>query len=181
MIYLYQPHYISSSSKNLLKSSLTNSTISLLSNSTSLTSPIALPDSCSTYTNLVLATLSPSKLDPNSYNNIKSTLFTALLVALASEHTYLVVREAVRYLLVRAIWINSKADVELRSRELKLKKVYLNEVNNKVDSEKSLVNEVKEINPELVKIKEVDDKAEGFWKRGDLGKIEINRRSKLDW
>lgn len=132
-------------------------------------------EKCVTYTNLRLATLNSSSLkDPQSYLNIKSTLFTALLIALASEHTFLLVKEGIKYLLIRSVWRGSKADNIIRIRELELKRGYLEGREEEEDKEKKFENE------KTTEVEIAEDSSEIFWKRGDIGREEINRRSKSD-
>ncbi|KAM0790940.1 hypothetical protein ACM66B_004245 [Microbotryomycetes sp. NB124-2] len=58
---------------------------------------------------------------------VKHTLFSALLVALASEHAYLVVRGAVRWLLHQFKWLDGQAERRVRRSSLEMKRTYLDE------------------------------------------------------
>jgi anoctamin-10 len=94
-----------------LDPSTIQATISAVNNGTS--SSFAL-------SNINLATLAP---DP--YQSVRSTLFSSLLVALASEHAYILARMAIRHLIDRTVWRASPEEAAMRRGIWRLRHVYL--------------------------------------------------------
>ncbi|KAK4055391.1 hypothetical protein OIO90_003229 [Microbotryomycetes sp. JL221] len=72
-----------------------------------------------------------SNTNNNVVASVKQTLFAALLVALASEHAYLVLRGTIRWLLNQFKWLDSKPEQQIRKNQLQMKRNYLEEFNLK--------------------------------------------------
>ncbi|KAH8926348.1 DUF590-domain-containing protein [Atractiella rhizophila] len=62
---------------------------------------------------------------PHAYESIKSVLFSSLLVGLASEHVYFIVRFFVQTAVERLLWTGGKAHRRLRNNEVLVKKRFL--------------------------------------------------------
>lgn len=60
-----------------------------------------------------------------TYSALRATMFSALLVALASEHGYLVARTAVRHVIERLLWRGTEEEIALRRGEERLKVGYM--------------------------------------------------------
>ena len=168
LVYLYRPHLTHSSLLSSLSSASANVTGTLG----------ATPGNgtiCPT-SHMHLAQSSSSPI-----GSIRATLFSALLVALATEHAYLVARVCVRFILQRLSWRDSEADVRIRGATHELRKAYLDEMGLREGPVK-----LAERSGRLDEAREVDraeevDKAEGkFWGRADRGLSEIRRRTKVE-
>ncbi|KAM0748366.1 DUF590-domain-containing protein [Meredithblackwellia eburnea MCA 4105] len=114
---------------------------------------------------------------PNPLPTIQTTLFSALLVALATEHGYLIMRYSVRYILERVNWEGSDADVRIRGNLHELRKAYLDEMELRESPVK-----LAERSGGLEEARKVDADTEtaDFWKREDRGLGEIKRRGKIE-
>ncbi|SCZ87275.1 BZ3500_MvSof-1268-A1-R1_Chr2-2g04741 [Microbotryum saponariae] len=123
---------------------------------------------------------------PSNLPLITSTLFSALLVSLFSEHIYLVVRTTVRFILHRTSWIGSEAANRVRRSGLELRRNYLDELGLKKTPK-----ELAEDSGRISRTKDTAEKEkmaedtkrnerEGFWKGQDKGLIELKRVAKID-
>lgn len=118
---------------------------------------------------------------PSPVSTIQATLFSALLVALATEHGYLVARVCVRFVLERVSWRDSEADVRVRGATHELRKAYLDEMGLKDGPVRLAERSGKLDEARRVDAGEERTKADGnFWGRGDVGLSEIRRRTKAD-
>jgi anoctamin-10 len=144
-----------------LDPSTVKATISAVNNGTS--SSFAL-------SNINLATLAP---DP--YQSVRSTLFSSLLVALASEHAYILARVAIRHLIYRTVWRASPEDATLRRGIWQLRQVYLAnaEANNQQQQQPTprSAAEAATTGP---------SEADEFWRRPDQGLAELRREGKIE-
>ncbi|KAI5477477.1 Calcium-activated chloride channel family protein [Pseudohyphozyma bogoriensis] len=168
LVYLYKPHATQSATLDTL-SSLAGK------NATTPTSPFQ-------SSNLKMASQLSTPTDPGALNAIKSTLFWALLVALATEHGYLLARAGVRYVLVRLSWEGSWADNWVKRGEWEVKKGYLKELedNGDADAEVAVGKHGVEVTGEVEKRDVKEEEVYGFWSREDKGVEEIKRRSKVE-
>lgn len=114
-------------------------------------------------------------------SSIKSTLWTALLIALATEHAYLVFRGVVRFLLHRMVWKDCKAEQQTRRSQLEMKRGYLEEMNLKKGPEE--LSELSGAKEEALSKEKRRADVEGgnsFWSRGDLGLEALRAKGKTD-
>ncbi|SCV70174.1 BQ2448_1568 [Microbotryum intermedium] len=125
----------------------------------------------------------------SSHSNLPliiSTLFSALLVSLFSEHIYIVVRTTVRFILHRISWIGSDAANHVRRSGLELRRNYLDELGLRKGPKELAKESGKILKTEDVgeKEKTTDDRKgrgkEGFWKGEDKGLVELKRIAKID-
>jgi hypothetical protein len=118
-----------------------------------------------------------SLADPNAISSIRSALFTAALVALASEHGYLLARASIRYVLTRIAWEGSPGEIGIRRSTHELKKAYLEEMNLKMGPR-----DLAKRSGKLDEAKEVDarEEVEQFWKRDDKGLAELQKLGKTE-
>lgn len=70
--------------------------------------------------------------DQETFKTIRSALFTALLVALASEHAYVLARVAVRHVLDRALWRGTEEQVALQKNQETVKNRIVEDLNLEV-------------------------------------------------
>ncbi|KAL8277249.1 hypothetical protein RQP46_010318 [Phenoliferia psychrophenolica] len=171
LVYLYRPHLSHTSVTSSLLSSLSGTNLTAVAGPTNGNGTI-----CPTSNMHVAQNSSTSPVA-----SIQATLFSALLVALATEHGYLVARVCVRFILERLSWRGSDADVRIRGATHELRKAYLDEMGLREGPVK-----LAERSGKLDEAKVVDDaeervKADGkFWGRQDGGLSEIRRRTKVD-
>ena len=97
----------------------------------------------------------------NTYFNIRTTLLTALLIGLASEHLYIGLRWTVRHALEAALWHNSPEAVALHRTNFVLKRSYLSEVDIKSQPDRNA--------PKVGVV------STAFFAQGDHGLAEIRR------
>lgn len=172
LVYLYRPHLASPAISSKL-SSLLNSIGSGVVPSFASVAANNGTTICTTKMELASST--------SSIPLIRSTLWTALLVALATEHVYLLARGSVRFLLHHMYWKGSDAENWIRRSNLDLKKGYLDEMNMRKGpeelSELSGAVERAEQKRDLEKSLTGEDQ---FWSRGDVGLDELRRKAKTE-
>lgn len=78
--------------------------------------------------NVVDANFVSEPLSESFVRTLQSAIFPAVLIALSSSHAYILVRELVKHILVRAVWRGSEADIKLTKSERDVKRMWLNEV-----------------------------------------------------
>ncbi|KAK4695877.1 anoctamin-10, partial [Phenoliferia sp. Uapishka_3] len=115
LVYLYRPHITHSSKTTSLLSSLTGVNLTLTHNNNN-------------GTLIALSNMHVAQNSPSPISTIQATLFSALLVALATEHAYLIFRVCIRFILERVSWRDSEADVKVRGAVHEVRKVYLDEM-----------------------------------------------------
>jgi anoctamin-10 len=106
----------------------------------------------------------------HTFASIRSTLFTALLIGLASEHVYLLALYVTRHVLREILWNHSPEEVALRKGNYLLKRQYLDAMHlEKPETQTSTIAE--------------RDPQEEFWTNQngeDLGLAEIQRLQKAE-
>ncbi|GAA96390.1 hypothetical protein E5Q_03057 [Mixia osmundae IAM 14324] len=110
---------------------------------------------------------------PDPLSALKSTLFSALLVALACEHLFLFVKEIIRHVVTRILWFSSKEEAALQRADYVLKKTYL---------------ETLDLNPKEIDRSQLEESgaklssahAGTFWSKHDPAVDIINSASKTD-
>jgi anoctamin-10 len=149
LIYMFKPRAVSQRSLLVDKfAHVVNNTlpINVISNNTFHSTPIYQAAAVST----------------DTFASIRATMFTALLVGLASEHAYLLARWATRHVLREVLWRHSAEEVELRNANFVMKRQYLDAMRLEVPQvdTNSLAQE---------------DSDEAFYGGGDQGLAEIQR------
>lgn len=126
--------------------------------------------------NIHLASLQNTAQDEHAFKALRSTMFAALLVALAAEHGYVVVRASMRFLLERMFWIGRKRDVAVRRGQHELRKAYLDMMEMREGPIK-----LAERSGELAKASEDTPGDDAFWNdERDQGLAEIDRVGKVE-
>ncbi|GAA6043352.1 hypothetical protein JCM8097_008045 [Rhodosporidiobolus ruineniae] len=133
LIYLYQPHRTFPGKTAAFLANVTHHAVHLPTNGSvpyfasrlSAAQSVALPPASDKPD--LLGALPPAHNSETTLTSIRSTLLTALVVALAASHFYAVARQLVRWLLVRLEWDGSVAAQLIRRRELELKRAWLDE------------------------------------------------------
>lgn len=107
-----------------------------------------------------------------------------MLVALATEHAYLVFRGGVRWALHRFVWHESDAERQIRRSALELRRGYLDEMGlKKPPAELAKMSKRDDargdrgdgqVDEEAPRVDAIPEHA--FWKRDDLGLSELRRR-----
>jgi anoctamin-10 len=124
------------------------------------------------FSSFALSNINLAVLTPDPYQSVRSTLFSSLLVALASEHAYILARMAVRHIIDRAIWRASPEEATLRRGAWQFRRVYLASAEADMRSKEAATSQ------ELASRQ--PDEADVFWRRPDQGLAEIRREGKLE-
>lgn len=118
---------------------------------------------------------------PDPVGSVKSTLWRALLIALATEHAYLIFRATVRFCLNHLLWHDCKAEQAIRRSAMDLKRGYLEEMGLRkgpADLAKESGATGKAEEKDKLK-REIEEKGlPGFWRRGDRGLEAVRRMGK---
>lgn len=206
LIYLFRPHYtstesiIGSSIITPLNSTSIPSEKAQFNNSSSSFASSSLSPRARAYStsNVFIASQTPVSEDGVSspFLAIRSTLFTALLIALASEHGYLIARYAVTHVIEKLLWSGSQAHLSIKRSNLLLKKSYLESRNKPIEgSDEALGEEAviisnrglskkdkdetnEKLKREVQGIEETAD--EKFWNGPDRGLDEIRGMKKME-
>lgn len=121
-----------------------------------------------------------SGMGESPYYALRGVLFSALLVALASEHVYFIARWSLRHVFSRMLWNNSPADVKQRQAEWDLKRSFLSTLNLDTKGRKLVRGDTVESFREKADATEGETNDEGrrFWSRPDAGYAEVQRTTK---
>ena len=112
----------------------------------------------------------------NSDSSTRELLFTAMLVALAASHGYMIVRVLIRHVLERLLWKGSKEEQEAERQETVVKVEYLKSLGvADVREEKSDL--AAKVGGVETREEEVSDGVKAFWEF-DEGLDEIHRALK---
>ncbi|GAA6022675.1 hypothetical protein JCM10207_008577 [Rhodosporidiobolus poonsookiae] len=133
LIYLYQPLKTVPGKTAALIGNVTHHNVTLPTNGSafffstrvSAAQAVALPPPSAAPE--LLGALPPAHSSSLTLDALKTTLLTALVIALASSHGYAVLRASARWLLTRLSWDGSIAAQLIRRKELELKRAWLDE------------------------------------------------------
>lgn len=123
-----------------------------------------------------------SGLGESPYYALRGVLFSALLVALASEHAYFIARWSLQHVFTRAYWVGSEAEVKQRQAEWDLKRSFLGTLNLDTKGHKLVRGDTVESVRDLSDPTEGETNEEGrkFWGRPDAGYAEVQRTTKTE-